>query len=210
MPTPVDRLTAATGKVIEEPEEPDESPRRLRPLLIGGLLALIAAAVAVALLASGGDGDGGRTVGETSADTTNQEVKEKKPDPKPRTLTEAQLIAQGDAICTDSRTKFTRVRDPLLEEVPDVSYAKQLVNISTEAVQEFNRLKPPPKLERSYRNFVASQEQVNQWDIDALRASEEEDEVAYREAREDRNDTEDDRKALAEEVGFKECGGSDL
>jgi hypothetical protein len=202
--TLVDRLTAATDKAIEEPEE---SPRRLRPLLIGGLLALVAATVAVALVASGGGGDGD---GTTTPVTTSQEVKEKKPDPKPQSLTEAQLIAKGDAICVDSRASYKRVRDPVLEEVPDVAYSEKLVDNSSEAVREFNELEPPPSLERAYRNFVSSQEQVKQWDIDALRAAEAEDATAYLEAREDRNQTEDDRKVLAEKVGFKECGGSDL
>jgi serine/threonine protein kinase len=206
-PTPAERRTAATDKVIEEPQEPEESPRRLRPLLIGGVLALLAAAVVVGVIASGGGGEGGET---TSTATTTQQVKKEGRKPKPKTLTEAQLIAKGDAICADSRARYTRVRDPLLEEVPDVAYSRKLVANSTEAVREFNQLQPPSSLERSYRNFVASQEQVKQWDIDALRAAEEENEVAYREAREDRDDTEDDRKALAEAVGFKECAGSDL
>ena len=205
-PAPVDRLTAATDKVIEKPEEPEESPRRLRPLLIGGLLALVAAAVAVGVIASGGGGEGG----STSNATTAGKAKEEKPKPEPKTLSRAGLIAKGDAICADSRARYKRVRDPVLEEVPDVAYAEKLVANSSEAVREFNQLEPPQSLRRPYRNFVSSQEQVKQWDIDALRAAEAEDATAYLEAREDRDQTEDDRKALAEAVGFKECAGSDL
>jgi hypothetical protein len=181
-----------------------ERPRGSRHLLVAaGGLALIAAVALVALLSSGGGGGDG-----TTAAVTTTQVKDKKPQPK--TLTEAQLIAKGDEICADSRASYKRVFDPVLEEVPDVTYSKKLVANSTEAVREFNRLKPPKSLERAYDKYVGSREQVNQWDIDALRAAEAGDEVAYREAREDRNDTEDDRKALAEEVGFKECSGSDL
>ena len=209
----VPERTVATGAAATREREvptaklPDEqrsSPRNRR-LLTGALLALVVAAIVVALIASGGGSDG-ENAGETNVATTTKEAKK----PKPQTLTEAKLIKKGDEICADSRAKFKQVRDPVLEEVPNVSYSNQLVDISTESVREFNELQPPPSLERAYRNFVASQEQVKQWDIDALRAAEEENEIAYDEAREDRNQTEDDRKEMAEEVGFKECAGSDL
>jgi Protein kinase domain len=197
---------AATQRLPDQPEPPAGNRR---PLLVGGLLALIAAAVAVALVVSGGGGGDGSgidgAVGDTVAGTRTE-----KPEPEPEVLTEAELIEKGDEICADSRAKYKRVRDPVFEEVPDVSYSKQLVANSTEAVRKFGALLPPPPLERAYRNFVASQEQVNQWDIDAMKAAEEENEIAYDEAREDRNQTEDDRKILAEEVGFEKCSGSDL
>jgi hypothetical protein len=189
------------------PDDAEPSRGKGRRLLVPAVLALIAAVAVVALVASDG-GEDGEPARETSVATTTKEAKKQKPEPK--TLTEAQLIERGDEICADSRARYKQVRDPVLEEVPDVSYSKQLVANSTEAVGEFNKLQPPPSLERAYRNFVASQEQVRQWDFDAMEAAEAGDEVAYREAREDRDDTEDDRKALAEEVGFKECAGSDL
>jgi hypothetical protein len=175
------------------------------------LLATIAIGVVIALVASGGGGDGGgKTPGETNVATTTKDANGKEPNPKPPALAEAELIRKGDEICAGSRAKYKQVRDPVLEEVPDVPYSNRLVEISTEAVREFNALRPPRSLERVYRNFVASQEQVKQWDIDALEAAEEENEIAYDEAREDRDQTEDDRKEMAEAVGFKECAGSDL
>jgi len=173
-----------------------------RLLVAGGALALVAAVALVVLVASGGGADG------TTAATTARQAKEA--EPKPQRLTEVELIAKGDAICADSRASYKRVYDPVLEEVPDVAYSKKLVANSTEAVRELNELEPPKSLERAYDKYVGSREQVSQWDVDALRAAEAGDEVAYREAREDRNDTEDDRQVLAEEVGFKECSGSDL
>ena len=187
------------------PDEQKSSPRNRR-LLAGALMTLVVAVIVVVLVASGG-GDGGENAGETNVATTTTKEPKKQ---KPQTLTEAELIKKGDEICARSRAKYKQVRDSALEEVPDVSYSKLLVANSTQAVREFNRLQPPSSLEQAYRNFVASQEQVNQWDVDALRAAEEENEVAYDEAREDRNQTEDDRKEMAEAVGFRECAGSDL
>ena len=162
------------------------------------------------VISSGGGGDGSGidgAVGDTATGTTTEAPK---PKPKPQTLTKVELIRKGDEICADSQAKYKQVRDPILEEVPDVSYSEQLVAISTEAVRGFNQLRPPPSLERAYGAFVASQEQVNQWDIDALEAAESEDEIAYDEAREDRDQTQDDRTELAEAVGFKQCAGSRL
>jgi len=199
---------APTGKLAEEPEPPPSGNRRL---MAAGLLAVVAVGVVVALLVSGGGGgDGDRATGETSVPSTAKEARNEGPKPRPQTLTEAQLIERGDEICVVSRAEYRQVRDPVLEEVPDVAYSKQLVANSTEAVREFNQLVPPASLQRAYGNFVASQEQVRQWDIDAMKAAEEGNEAAYLEAREDRNVTEDDRQALAEAVGFRECAGSAL
>jgi hypothetical protein len=202
------RRVAETERLPDDPEAP---PGQRRPLLVGGLLALVAAAVVVILVvSSGGAGDGSGIDGAVGDATTDTTTDEPKPKPKPQTLTAAELIKKGDEICAESRAQYKRVRDGVLEEVPDVSYSKQLVTISTEAVRGFNQLRPPPSLDRAYGAFVASQEQVNQWDIDALEAAEEENEIAYDEAREDRDQTEDDRTEMAEAVGFKECAGSNL
>jgi hypothetical protein len=199
---------AATGETRKLPEEPEARAGIRRPLLIGGLSALAAVAMVVAVIASGGDGNGGSSSGATTAAETTREVKQEKP--KPKALSEAALISKGDEICAQSRASYKRVYDPVLEEVPDVGYSEELVGNSTKAVRRFNALQPPQSLERAYEKYVGSREQVRQWDLDALRAAREGDEGAYLEAREDRNDTEDDRKVLAEEVGFEECSGSDL
>lgn len=207
--------TAAAGREETTLEAPVEAAGRHRVLMAGGLAAVVAAAVVAIVLATGGGEEGGGG-GAATAQTTTKEQGGEKSEPKPTVdrLSEQELIAKGDAICADSQAAFKRTREEFpeakSEEFPDVAYSKELVGNSTKAVKEFDRLKPPKSLERAYEKYVGSREQVNQWDIDALRAAEEGDEIAYREAREDRNDTEDDRKVLAEEVGFKECSGSEL
>jgi hypothetical protein len=180
---------------------------RRRPLLAAALAALVVAAVAAALLASGGgDGSGvDGAVGDTASSAGNP-----KPKPEPQTLTRAELIEKGDQICSESRSKFLRYRDPAAEEAPDVAYSRVLVGISSNAVERFEALDPPPGSASAYNAYLASQREVMRWDRDALAAAEAEDAVAYAEARESRNRTEDDRKRLAEEVGFEECSGSDL
>ncbi len=193
-----------TAKLPEEPA----AERSRRSLFLGaGLMAVVLVAAVAALLLSGG-GDGGSADGDTNVATTTKETTEKKP--KPETLSEAELIRRGDEICEESRAKFLRYRDPEAEEVPDVAYSRVLVGISTNAVQQFEALVPPPSLEPAYDRYVASQREVRGWDRDALAAAEAEDATAYVEARETRNNTEPGRKRMAEEIGFHVCSGSDL
>jgi hypothetical protein len=192
---------AETAKLPDEP-----APRSRRPLLIGaGVMALVLVA-AIAALFAGGGGDGGSAGGDTNAATTTKEAKEK---PKPKTLTKAELIRQGDEICEESRSKFLRYRDPEAEVVPDVAYSRVLVGISTNAVDQFEALVPPPSLRPAYDRYLASQREVRQWDRDALAAAEAEDPTAYVEARETRTETEPDRRQMAEEIGFHVCSGSE-
>jgi hypothetical protein len=196
---------AGTAKLPDEPA----AERSRRPLLLGfGLMALVLVAAIVALLLSGG-GNGGNAGGETNVATT---TKEAKPKPKPQTLSKAELIRKGDEICADSQVTFKGYQSefPSGEDEASVGYSRLLVNISTEAVRRFNQLQPPASLKQPYAAYVKAQEEVAGWDRDALQAAEAEDSTAYLGARETRNETAADRKALAEEVGFRECSGSDL
>ncbi|MGB7686310.1 MAG: hypothetical protein WBL45_11075, partial [Solirubrobacterales bacterium] len=131
---------------------------------------------------------------------------------KPDTLSRGQLIEQGDAICTESQDTYRTYLDrfPSGEGEPDVIYSRLLVGISSKAINRFNALRPPPSLEKPFDEYVKAQEQVGQWDRDALRAAEAEDTTAYLTAREDRDSTAEERRQLAEDVGFRECSGSEL
>lgn len=195
---PTERLSA---------EIADGGPGNRRLLFGGGAIALLVAAVIAVLLVSSNDpGEGETNSGETQATKTTTEPKEK---PKPQTLTAAALIAKGDAICTESRTKYLRYRNPASEREPDVAYSRVLVGISSKGVDEFNKLVPPPVKKRAFDKYVAAQEEVREWDRDALRAAEEENATAYLEAREKRDSTEAERQHLAEAVGFHVCSNSE-
>jgi hypothetical protein len=221
----VPERTVATGAAAtrETPRPPEPDPREvetaklpdrpaaersLRPLLLGASLTALVLVAAVVALVVGGGGDGGNAGGETNVATTTKDAKSK-PKPKPQTLSKPELIRKGDEICEESREKFLRYRDPEAEVVPDVAYSRVLVGISTNAVDQFEALAPPPALEPVFDRYVASQREVRGWDRDALAAAEAEDATAYVEARETRNDTEPDRKRMAEEIGLHVCSGSD-
>jgi hypothetical protein len=168
------------------------------------LAALAVVAIVVALSGSGGDGGGEATATTTQKEETAPQQEE---EPKPRTLTSSELIAAGDAICTQSQETFLGYRDefPSGESEPSVGYSRLLVGISSRAVRRFNELKPPPQLQEQYARHVRAQEEVKGWDKDALKAAEAGDEAAYLAARETRNQTAPEREQLADAVGFKVC-----
>ncbi|HVO53618.1 MAG TPA: serine/threonine-protein kinase [Solirubrobacterales bacterium] len=190
--------------------------------LAGGGLAVVAAVVLAIVLSSGGGGDGGQTGaegtglaqtegGDGTGSTTAKE--EKKQVETPQTLTAAQLIKEGDQICENSQDTFKAVREAFpearSEEVPNVEYSEELVKISTRAVNEFQRLVPPPKKADAYRRYVTSQEEVNELDEKALTAAEAENTSSYLLAREARNEGQPLRHEIADEIGFKVCSASE-
>jgi serine/threonine protein kinase len=188
---------------------------RRRLMMAGGVGALVVAAIVAVVLASSGGGGGDSASGDTTEQTTKEPVTEKKEaNPKPQTLNEAQLIKKGDEICEDSVATYKGyIHEPQFPNGKDetgFAFSKLLVGISSRAVRRFNELKPPPSLEKEFDAYVAAQEEVAQWDEDALAAAETGDAEAERAAREDNFNTEGKRQELAEAVGFKECSGSEL
>jgi hypothetical protein len=219
----VPERTVATGAAAtRERERPTErlpaetasGGRGNRRLLIGGgvLALLVAAVIAILLLSSSDPGGGETTSGQTQAAKTTAGSKEKPaPKPKPDTLSAAALIEKGDAICTDSRETYASYRErfPSGEEEADPIYSRLLVGISSRAIKRFGELKPPPESKKSFDAYVKAQKEVAQWDRNALKAAEKEDLAAYLEAREKRDNTEEERQQLAEAVGFHVCSNSE-
>jgi hypothetical protein len=212
--------TVETRRLRPEPPEPlaqpdVDGPKR-RPLLIaGGLAAVVAIVAAVMLLTSGGDG-GEKAAGDTSTATTAGLKTEgtEKPKPEPDRLTPSQLIAQGDAVCVVAQDAYRQARDDFpeakSEAAPDVAYSKRLVENSSRMVDEFQSLVPPKSKADEYGAYLESQEEVARWDRDALAAAKAGDVSAYLEARNNRDDSEDNRTRMAEAIGFETCSGSQL
>jgi hypothetical protein len=217
---------APAPAAAQPPTEPTRQPPRRglrRPLYLGSAaLALVAAVVVGVVLATGGGGEspptgGGATTsarGATEPQATaadNGTGRSKARQQGPPALSRSQLIAQGDAICENSQAKYASYREsiPTGEEEPNVAYSQLLVGISSSAVGEFHSLRPPPALASRYAAYVRAQEEVAGWDRDALKAAQEGDAAAYAEARATRDETQEERKQLAEAVGFHVCSGSE-
>jgi serine/threonine protein kinase len=204
-PPPTSRTESAKTLPEDGFSRTREEPTRHRRLFVfGGAFAFVAAAAIAIVLLSGGGGGGGAS-GETGVATTTKEAE--KPKPQPQTLTKAQLIAKGDEICADSQDTFASYRDtfPSGESEASVPYSRLLVTISGKAIRRFNELTPPAALKQPYEAYVKAQEEVGEWDRDALRAAEAEDLSAYLEARETRDENQPERERLADAVGFKVC-----
>ena len=186
-------------------------------LLAGGGIAVVVAVALAIVLSSGGGGGGDATSAEGTtsgqAEGGEKPTTQEKEKPKPTTLTATQLVKQGDAICEGSQESFKGVRAEFptakSEEAPEVEYSERLLGISTLAVREFRKLKPPAKKARAYDEYVVSQEEVKEFDERALQAAKDENASAYVLARAARNDGQLGRHELASEIGFKVCSASE-
>jgi hypothetical protein len=183
-----------------------------RRLVLAGSATLAVAALAVAAIVVGGGGDGSKPStaagGGFTARAADGGGGSAKPDPRPKPLSESELIARTDSVCEDSQDAYGSVRSQSSEENPDVAYSATLVGISTRAVDRFNRLVPPPGLEKDYDEYVKAQERVKAYDRQALRAAEAEDAVAYLAARERRDREQPERYDLARAIGLKTCSAT--
>jgi serine/threonine protein kinase len=211
---------AATRETPAEATQklPYESPRRgsgRRMLVASAILALISAGIVAAIVIAGGGGDGAPAAsgGTTTAKTQEEAPERQKPAKRsqPPSISATALIGKGDEICNDSQETFKSYAEefPNGEEEANVAYSRLLVGISSKAVRRFDELKPPVALATYYAAYVKSQREVARWDKEALKAAEEEDLPAYLAVREKRDATAEERKKLAEEVGFHVCSGSE-
>jgi hypothetical protein len=191
---------------------------RLRLALAGGLLA--AAVIAVGALALGGGGGGGSgesegpgaaTAAQSASAKGAADAKQGKTQPAPP-LTKSELIARADAICADSQSAFAEVRaefpEAREETAPDVAYSEALVGISTPAVRRFKALDPPASVRKPYEEYVAAQQRVHRYDVQALRAARAEHSGEYLAARERRNNEQRERYELARRIGLRVCSAS--
>ncbi len=196
--------TAATRRLAPEDEPAARSGGRRRGILLGAGLAAIAGIVAAAVvLGGGGDSQDGTIAATAAADPKVSQAAKRDSAPKP--LTKSQLIAKADAICAESKDRYTEIYDDEKEYSADVLYADALVRFARERVRELRRLTPPRKLASLYDEYVEAQKRVYATDKQALAAAKEED-VAGIEAARDQRDSEDAlRERLAQEIGFTVC-----
>jgi hypothetical protein len=118
------------------------------------------------------------------------------------------MIRRADAICEDSQNTYKGVYSSFSEENPDVAYSATLVGISTPAIDRFRKLVPPRAMAATWDRYLAAQEQVGEYDREALRAAKAEDADAYRAAREKRDEGQSERYELARQLGLQMCSSS--
>jgi Protein kinase domain len=200
---PAGEPTAATRRL--EPDDEGSRRKGRRGVLVGlaGLAAI--AGVVIAAIALGGDGDEGGTTTPTAAKDVGAGSKPAKADAGPKPLTRSQLIAKADAICAESKDRYTEIYDGEREYSADVLYAEALARFARKRVRGLRGLTPPPQLAGPYEEYVEAQERVYATDKQGLAAARNEDTAAVEAAR-DRRDAEDAlRERLANEIGFEVC-----
>jgi predicted Ser/Thr protein kinase len=191
----------------EHPPQRPEEEHRDRRFALFGAGAVIIALIIGAVVASGGGGGGGDGDGSSSPQQTVDGNTGSTAPSKPQPLSRQQLIAGGDAICRQSQDDFrnTLAAFPDGETTPDVEYSKMLVGISGRAVPKFQALVPPAAVRKPYEDYVAAQERVHQYDIDALAAAKAGSTDDYLAARANRDNEQFLRFQLARQVGFQTC-----
>jgi serine/threonine protein kinase len=191
----------------DAPSGPPNGSRR-RLALIGGLLAVVALVITVlAIASSGGGGDGDNVAATTTAPEKQQEKQQEKPKPKPepKPLTRSQLIAQADAICAESKSRYAAIYDLEREFSADVPYAEELVEIARPRIKGLQALDPPQSVAGPFNAYVKSQEEVLETDEGALRAARRGDSAGVESARGQRDAGDSTREGLAREIGFNVC-----
>ena len=214
---PIGSTKSTTANEGEREDDSRGVSRRVWALAGGGL-AIVAAVVLAIALSSGGGGGGGDTAsagteatGKTEGTrTTTTSGEGEKAKPKPQALSSEELIARADKSCERARSTYEGVKDEFggtkaVEETPNAAFARKLVGISTQQVNELEQLVPPTELEGKFGEYVESRRRVEALDKAALVAAEEEDAEAYASSYELRTKTEPERERLADEIGFQVC-----
>ena len=123
------------------------------------------------------------------------------------TLTKAELVEQGDAICTEGNRRIAEIPAP--ESLDDLaSQAEQTQAVATDLVKDLGALKPPEEVKKPFDQFLGLVKEGSDLLTQLKAGSEQGDEakvqelLAEAEAINGRND------APAREVGFKVCGVS--
>jgi hypothetical protein len=200
--------TRTAETIAIEPRGNGEGRGRIWLALVGGVVAVAATVAVVLALGSGGGGAGDPETTPATASTPKQGAHKRSAPP----LSRAELIAKADAICADSQSSFEEVRaefpEAKSEEVADVAYSEALVAISAPAVRRFEDLDPPSSVRRPYEQYVAAQQRVHEYDVQALRAAHAEHDSEYLAARERRDNGQQERYELAQEIGLKTCSAS--
>ena len=213
-PTAGTRRLATDPAGATRPSPPDGEARqraggRRRLVLGGAVLALVSIAAVVALAGGGGDSDpnAAPSGSGSGAEPASASESKAKAAGKPKTLSRSALIAEADAVCEESQSRYLEIRDLESERSADVPYAEALVRIARSRIRGLRSLTPPP-LADPYGEYVAAQERVYKTDKQALAAAKKGD-VAGVEAARDQRDAEDaERYELAREIGLRICSAS--
>jgi hypothetical protein len=116
----------------------------------------------------------------------------------------AAFIADADAVCKRAHERHPRVKvDTQADAVRATGAA---VSRHTEEERGLDRLKPPAELQTEFDAFKKDTQQMQQLAVAGKAAAEEGDPDLYNQALKDYTTTQNERRAVAQQIGFKQCG----
>jgi hypothetical protein len=155
---------------------------------------LFALAVLAALLVAGCGGGGDETT-DTAPVTTTEE---------PTSLSKAELIEEGDAICAETNAAVGALGSELSEEaVPET--IEKTANLYVGMVERLQELGTPEDDDGSYPKFMEAAEELAKVEGEIKLAAEREDTVAIGEAAGEAAPALEEFEEQAEAYGFEEC-----
>lgn len=156
------------------------------------LTLLLLAALAAFAIAGCGGGDDEPT--ETTPVTTEE----------PQTLTKAELIEQGDAICAEVNAAVGALGVEA-EEAAVPETIEKSSNLYTGMIERIQDLGMPEDDDGSYAEFMEAAEEFAKVEADVKLAAEREDTVALGEAATEAAPALENFQSAAEEYGFEDC-----
>ena len=121
-------------------------------------------------------------------------------------LSEAQFVAEGDAICKRGREQYAELqKDPPQSAAEAAELTRKLIEITEDEIEDLRDLNAPIDSEDALEDYLDSREAGLRVLQQGLAAAEDEDAEAYAEAQAQIARGQVDRARLAEKVGFTEC-----
>jgi hypothetical protein len=121
-------------------------------------------------------------------------------------LTEQDLIAKGDEICSEAHDAFTDLQQrPPTTARAAADLTEQLIHISEDELDQLRDLNAPAELDDELDRYLASREEAIDLMHDGLDAANDDDAFAYADAQAKIAAGQVERLKLARAVGFTEC-----
>lgn len=122
-------------------------------------------------------------------------------------LSRAELIAEGDAICARAHDAFEELQsEPPRTSREATALTEQLIGIAEDEHDEIDSLEPPAELEQPLDRYLGARERGIELLRQGLAAAEAADSRPYEVAQAELAATQrDPRRRLARRIGFEEC-----
>jgi hypothetical protein len=118
----------------------------------------------------------------------------------------AELVQRGDEICRADQERFAAIqKEPPANASQAADQTDEVIDSSTEAIDDLRDLKPPSELSHKYEAYLTAREDALDLIEEGRDALDNEDTDAYGAAQTKLSDGAEGRAKLARAIGFKDC-----